>query len=176
MRRLTHALVAIVLLASAGSCRRAEKIKLEPTDESVPEISSAVHVSDPKSQAQLLRGFHELEQNAWRWTMRQFAVTLRTPDGAMQKGARLRLKFSIPEPVQQRVKAITLTASIAGQALPGETFSAAGDQEYAQDIPASMLQADAVTVDFTLDKFLPAGAMDGRELGVIATSISLETK
>ena len=48
--------------------------------------------------------------------------------------------------------------------------------EYTRDVDRKLLVGDAVNVEFTLDKFLPAGAIEQRELGVIATSVGFEAK
>ena len=32
------------------------------------QLSSAINVGDPRAAIQLLRGFHDIENNAWRWT------------------------------------------------------------------------------------------------------------
>ena len=51
-----------------------------------------------------------------------------------------------------------------------------GPYTFTADIPAELLTKDSVTVDFSLDKSIPAGAMDQRELGVIATWVGIESK
>ena len=56
------------------------------------------------------------------------------------------------------------------------TYTTAGDHTYSKDVPASALNTDAVTVDFALDKFLPPGTVDQRELGIVVTSIGFESK
>ena len=61
------------------------------------QLAAVVNMADPKSSVQLLKGFHDVEQNAWRWTMGKFSVTLRPPLNAPQKGATLVVKLSIPD-------------------------------------------------------------------------------
>jgi hypothetical protein len=179
MRRLS-AFWPVALLAAAlsvaGGCRRQPKAHVEATDEEAPTLSSIVHVADPRSAPQLLTGFHELEQNSWRWTMGKFSVILRPPGGAAQNGARLETKLSVPEPVIERLKTVSLTASIGDQALPAETYSKAGDYVYSRDVPASLLTGTSVVVNFALDKFLPPGQIDQRELGIVVITVGLEPK
>lgn len=165
----------MLMLAPAG-CKRKEKIRVEATDESMPSLQAMVHVADPRASVQLLKGFHETEQNAWRWTMGRFSATLRPPANAPQKGATLILKFSIPEAVIQRTQSMTLTANAGGTPLSGETYTKAGDYTYQRDVPASALAGDAVTVEFALDKFLQPGTVDQRELGVVVSQIGFEAK
>jgi hypothetical protein len=135
-----------------------------------------VHTGDPRAGIQLVKGFHEIEQNAWRWTRAEFGVTLRVPDGAASKGGALDVKLTVPDPVIKHVKSTTLTAKIGNIVLEPQTFTEARDYTYARDIPASALNAEAVTIDFSLDKFLPAGAVDARELAIVVTTIGLSSK
>src|SRR5438874_696322 len=169
-------LLCAVLMAGGAGCKRAKKTRVEATDEVGAVMESVVNVADPRASAQLLKGFHGVEGNAWRWTMGKFSVTLRSPLNASQKGATLVVKLSIPEPVIKNVKSTTLTANVNGAPIPGETYSKPGDYVYSKDVPASALGADAVSVEFALDKFIPPGAVDQRELGIVVSSIGFEAK
>jgi hypothetical protein len=166
---------AVLVMGGAG-CKRGKKTRVEATDESGPVLASVVNVADPRASVQLLKGFHDVEGNAWRWTMGKFSATLRPPLNAPQKGATLVVKLRIPEPVMDQLKSTTLTANVNGAPIPGETYSKAGEYTYSKDVPASALTADAVTVEFELDKFLPPGANDQRELGIVVSSIGFEAK
>jgi hypothetical protein len=180
MRRLIAEIPALLLVVALGwipsSCKQKEKPRADATEESPARIASQVNMADPKAAAQLLKGFHDPEGNAWRWTKGKFSVTLRPPLNAAAKGATLVLKFGIPEVLIQRLQSITLSASVNGTAIPGETYTKPGDHVYSKDVPASALTGDAVTVEFTLDKFLAPGAVDQRELGVVASSAGFEAK
>jgi hypothetical protein len=181
MRRLTlrkallAALAAALMLAPAG-CKRREKVSTETIEEPAPTLASVVHMADPKIVPQLLRGFHGVEGNAWRWTMGKFAVTLRPPLNAPQKGATLVAKFAIPDAVMSRTKSVTLSASVNGVSLAPETFTKTGDFVYSRDVAATALTAEAVTAEFALDSFLPSGAVEQRELGLVVSSIGFEAK
>ena len=164
-----------MLLAVAG-CRREEKIKLEATDESQPVLTNVVHAADPKTAMQLVKGFHGVEQNAWRWTMGHFAITFQVPAGAAERGATLALKFSIPDAAIQKLTKTAVSASIQKTVVGSTTYSAGGEQTFNADVPATLLKGDAVTVEFSLDPFMPAGSLYGRELGVIFVSSALEAK
>lgn len=167
-------ILAATLLTCA--CRREEKIKLEPTDESSPGLASTVHAADPKAAIQLVRGFHAVEQNAWRWTMGRFAVTFEPPAGAAERGARVSVKFSLPDAVLQKVKKTTLTASIQNTRIGSQTYTAPGDSTFNADVPGELLKGGAVTVEFALDSFLPGSATDGRELGIVFVSAAMDPK
>jgi hypothetical protein len=147
------------------------------TEEGGGALASVVHVADPKTAVQLVRGFHAVEQNAWRWTTGRFSLTLRAPAGAAEAGATLVLKFAVPDVIIDRLKAVTVTAVVNGRALPPETYSKPGEHTFSRAVPPEALAAEAVPVDFSLDKFLPPGAAgDSRELGIIVTTIGLEGK
>jgi hypothetical protein len=124
----------------------------------------------------LVRGFHPVEGNAWRWTTGQFAALLKPPAGAEKKGATLVFRFTIPDVVMQRLKPLTLTASVGGTALSPETYWTSGQQTYSRDVPAAALKGDSVIAEFALDKHLPPQGLDQRELGVIASMIGFEAK
>jgi hypothetical protein len=138
-------------------------------------VVSTVRMNDAKASTQLLSGFYAIENNSWRWTAGKFSVLLRTPLAAAQRGATLTLTFTIPDVVIQKLKDITLTASIDGMTLNSAQYKAAGANIFTADVPVAMLNTESVKVDFVLDKSL-APDVDKRELGIIATSVGLAGK
>lgn len=169
------ALAAALMLASAA-CNRRDKVRVEATEEEPPQLATMVHVADPRAASQLVSGFYDIEQNAWRWTAGKFSVLLRTPRQSAEKGAVLTLKFSVPEAVISKLNAVSLAASVEGAAVPPETYTQAGEFVYKRDIAPAVLARDAAKIDFSLDKCMAPGALDARELGVIVTSVALEAK
>jgi hypothetical protein len=133
-------------------------------------------MADPKSAGQLISGFHAIEDGAWRWTERKFVISLRPPASAAEKGAILDLKLTVPPPTAEKVGAVTLTASIGGTALTPETYSKSGEYNYRRDVPPALLAGDSVRVEFELDKAIPPGDPDIRELGVIVLRAGLESR
>jgi hypothetical protein len=77
-------------------------------EQPVPALATMVHVADPKTAGQLVKGFHGIEQNAWRWTMKDFSVTLGPPAGGVEKGGVLRLKMTIPDAVIEKVGPVAI--------------------------------------------------------------------
>lgn len=167
-------LVGCVLIAPG--CKRREPVQLQETDESPIVLSSTVHMADPTTAVQLLKGFHAVEQNAWRWTMGRFSVTFKAPAAANQKGATLVGKFTVPEAVIKNVKSTVLTASVSGKEIGSQSYDAPGAYTFTADVPSALFTSDAITVDFALSNFLPPGTGDGRELGIVASTIALESK
>ncbi|HVW86752.1 MAG TPA: hypothetical protein VHB50_18835 [Bryobacteraceae bacterium] len=179
MRNRSGCAVALaVLLLSSGACRGKHHRTTVQNDESEggPQIAAVVRTNDPATSAQLLSGFYGVEGGAWRWTAGKFSVLLRSPLGGAQRGATLHFAFTIPDVAIEKLKTITLTASAGGTKLKSESYSKPGPYTFTADVPARMLAADSIRVDFELDKSIPAGAVDQRELGVIAAAISIEAQ
>ncbi len=164
-------LFALLLLCSCGRRQAVAEAPLVQEEQAFSGLST-LHVADPRAAAQLLKGFHPVEQGSWRWTQKQFAVALKVPTPG--KPATLQLKFALPEPLLARLRSITLSASVNGVALPAETYTAPGDHVYSHPVPAAALAGDAARADFTLDKVLPPSTLDSRELGIVVTSVGLE--
>ncbi len=173
-RYLLAALSLTLLLALTGACtgkHNRSAVQNEEPDTG-PVMTSTVRMSDPGAGAQLLSGFYPVENGSWRWTAGKFSVRLRTPPAASQRGGALTLAFNVPEIVIRKLNKLTITASINGMALKSSEFEAAGSYVFSTDVPASMLGADSVKVDFALDKSMPPD-VDKRELGVVATSVGI---
>jgi hypothetical protein len=162
--------VAFVFLCA---CHSKDRIHVE-TDEGPPRMAAMLTMADEKTAPQLLEGFYGLEDKSWRWTAGHFSVLLGTPPRASQDGAVLKVQLSIPKPLIDRVKTTSLTAEIGGARLSPESFTQPGAFTFVRDVPAKALEEDSVRVDFSLDRFLPAGTVDGRELGLVVTSVGFE--
>jgi hypothetical protein len=171
MRRLLLA----ALLVAAPACKH-PRVHSTDTIEEAPRLASSVQMGDRGAAPQLASGFYDIESNAWRWTMQKFAVNLRPPARAAQQGAVLELHLTVPQPSIQKLGSITLSAAIGGAALAPETYSKQGEYIYRRDIPANLLAGDAVRIDFQLDKAMPPGDVDKRELGIVASSVGLVAK
>jgi hypothetical protein len=173
-RRAAIALGVCLLLAGCKS--RDKKIRVQQIDEDGATLASVIHMGDPKVAPQLLKGFYNIEENSWRWTAGKFAVALRPPRNAATKGATLHFKFVIPDAVLSRIKTTSLSASVNGTSLSPESYTQTGEFDYQRDVDGKLLAGDAVNVEFTMDKFLTAGMVEDRELGLIATSVGFEAK
>jgi hypothetical protein len=175
--RLALALVlAIGGAACTGKHNSVTVQNEEPPASTSQTLASVVRMNDPQTNKQLMKGFYGVEGGSWRWTAGKFAVRLQIPPGAAQSGATLNLNLNIPDAVLQKVGKITITGSINGMALKSAEFEKSGAALYSADVAQSLLTGDSVEADFTLDKSIPPGATDRRELGVIATSVALVAK
>lgn len=138
-------------------------------------MTSTIQMVDANTAGQLIRGFYSLEQNSWRWTAKKFTVALKPPPGASGKGAWLVLNFVIPDVAFDKLKGVTVSATSGAAAMTPASFTTPGKQTYRAAVPASALAKDSVEVEFTLDRVLRESEF-GRELGLIVTSVGLESK
>ena len=174
-RQILIAALPLVLAACAG-CDIGSPNLDGRTEEEPPRSAAEIQVADPRSTPQLVSGWYPIEQHAWRWTARRFAVNLRPPIQSANTGATLKLNFTLPDVVMSRFHSVTLSASVRGTRLAPETYDKPGKWAYARELPAALLQGREVRIDFELDKALPPGKVDRRELGLIADRVGLETK
>jgi hypothetical protein len=158
--------LAVALVFAPAGCKRKA---------SSGQMPSVVRMGDPNAEGQL-SGFYGIEASAWRWTKQNFSVVLAPPAGAAEKGAWLRVKVTAPDGLIAKLGAVTLAASVAGQPLGAETYSAAGAYTYEREVASQFLQGKYAKVDFALDKAMPPAGGDVRELGIVVVSAGLEPK
>ena len=171
MRSLSLTLILVPLLLAGTGCKRRHR---NSNQTQLPV--STIFAGDPNVSGQFARGFYQIEQNAWRWTGREFSVDLAPPLHADQKGAQLVMKFAIPDAVIQRLTSVQLSASIQGTKLEPQTYMKPGAYTYTRDLPADKLGDAVVQIDFALDHTLPPTGSDVRELGVIVNQVGLVSK
>ena len=177
MRRLKTAAILLLILAMAASgCKRRKHRAQAAAETGDVGLRSTLAMNDPRAGLQLIKGFHQVEPGGWRWTAGQFSVNLKTPPKAGQNGATLVFALSVPVPVIDKFKSVTLSAKINGLTLDPQTYTKSGEYQYVREAPAYALRQDTVQVDFSLDKYFAAGVLEARELGIIAKSIGLVAK
>ena len=169
MRSLWLTCILIPLLLAGSGCKRRHR-------NSGQLLASTIYAGDPNAADRLTQGFYQVEENAWRWTAKDFSVTLAPPLHADQKGAQLSLKLAVPDAVIQKFGSVQLSASVDGYKLEPETYNKSGKYTYTRDIPADHLKDDTARIDFSLDHALPPGDTDRRELGIIVSEVGLVAK
>ena len=167
-------LLLVTLAFAPLGCKRKKSVVQSAGEP--PTMASTVHMGDPQTATQLIGGFYGIEQSAWRWTARRFSVVLRPPFGAGQKGGTLQVRLTVPPVVVEKLKTISLSATIGVATLPPETYTQAGDYTYTRDVAPALLAGESVRVDFQLDKSMPPSGADLRDLGVVVLSAGLEPK
>jgi hypothetical protein len=166
MRRLIGT-VAVAALLLDLSCKTRKPRNEVLVDDTEAPVSSEVPANDSRVTAQLIRGFYELESGAWRWTMPKFAIRFLVPAGAREKGAILHCDVVLPEVIFKTTGPLALTATAGGQSFGAQPLGQVGDHALRYAIPPQALTTPTVTIEFSLDKALPPGAADPRELGLI---------
>ena len=164
-------LALVLLLALTVACRR----KRGDAAQSI-SLQSTIFAGDPTVGDQFAAGFYGAENNAWRWTAKQFAVDLGAPSNSRQNGAELFVKLAVPDAVMQKTNSIQLSASLPGLQLDPETYTKAGQYTYTRDVPAGKLSEGVVRINFALDHSLPPSESDPRELGIIVSEVGLTAK
>jgi hypothetical protein len=167
--------LAGLAMMSGSACKR-RAAKVETIESANDGLSTAVNMGNPEQAIHLVKGFYDIDQNAWRWTRSQFGVTLLAPKNATERGATLELKLTLPEAVFSRTGPVTLSAAIDGNSLPPLVMDKVGNYVYEREIPAAAFRTETATVEFSLDKFLASGVVEERELGIIALSAALLAK
>jgi hypothetical protein len=141
----------------------------------VREPVSKIDVAERRTSDQLLSGFYQAENGAWRWTMQEFAAALKPPQGAEQRGAILELQLYIPDSQIESIGPMTLSAATGGYVLDPEKFSKGGMYIYSRKIPREALATSLLPVKFCFDKAKASYTGDGRELAAIVSRIELLT-
>lgn len=168
-------LPALLLVVSCRPNRDLSQYTVEDPDS---HLVATIPIGNPKFEAQLKSGFHQIEEGGWRWAASKFVVEIKAPFASQKLGATLTLKGSLPEVLYSKTGPIQLSAKLNSTVLPPLKFKQAGDFVYEVEVSAKAMTASHILIEFTADKFLPPNTLpnDGRELALIVTSISLDTK
>ena len=175
MRDVVTYLLCLVVFAFAG-CSSNEPQLVHPIAESGEEVVllSTLDVADPRAVDQLVEGFHQLENGAWRWTAGKFSVVVKVPVSTSPQVLAVVFRLTVPEVVTQRLGPVTLAVQANGSSLGSVTYDQPGDYVFQKDLPPESSDQELVRLDFELDKALPPGDPDYRELAIIAHSIGLK--
>jgi hypothetical protein len=120
-------------------------------------------VLDPAWRVRLGAGWHDLEDQSWRWTGRRFSFSVYLDQPACVR--RLELDFIVPPAQLDRLGPITAACRVNGVQLASYLVSTPGRHTYAQAVRASV--ASMFEIQFELDKAYGPAEADLRELGVL---------
>ncbi|HEX5228223.1 MAG TPA: hypothetical protein VFW44_10960 [Bryobacteraceae bacterium] len=169
-RSLSLILILIPLLVAGSGCKRRNRGGQGQT------IASNIYAGDPNVAPHFAIGFYNVEENAWRWTAKDFAVDLSPPLHADERGAKLVMRMAVPDVVIQKEGSVQLSASVQGHKLEPQIFAKSGSYTFTRDIPAADLQNDVARIEFSLDHALDPTAEDHRQLGIIVSEVGLLAK
>ena len=139
---------------TTGATRGSEPARLDRDERAFCLIESRVC---PRYSVKLLEGWHPLEQSSYRWTERRFSVELRRPASFT---LHFNFKLMFPGPA-------TVSAAVNGIEVAPATFISEGDQSYRIELPRAVRGVSPIRIDFAVDKCLPAGGLDTRELALL---------
>lgn len=164
LRRILHRTGwSVAAYAATGDTRHSNPVS-SSNDERAFCLLESRFGSGFDRAAELLGGWHPVEEGGWRWTEKCFAIRV-----AGGYGSVLRMGLALPEALAAQICPVTLSATVNGVPVPPEVFSGAGSYLYARQLPPG----DGVEMAFTLDRALEPGEHDWRELGVIVTSLEI---
>jgi hypothetical protein len=116
----------------------------------------------------LLRGWHEPEQEGWRWSERIFAAVL---PAERDTNMALTLRFYLPEAVLSRTGPVQLRCAIDGDDLEPSAYDSPGNHTYSRRFHVGA--RDSVRVEFEASKCLPPEPTDPRERSLIVADLTL---
>ena len=135
-------LLLVVLLTSCGGPR-------EPSSPVQP-VHRLEFAAEETYEERLLGGFYPREKDTGRWTHQSFAVQLDPP--ITEDPIYLELAFTLPERLTAVSGSVTLSASMNGQDLGSETYSAKGTHLFFREMPKETSQGEPLEFEFELDR------------------------
>jgi hypothetical protein len=166
MRSISFTLILLPLLLVSGGCKRNHR----------GEVASTIFAGDPAFAGHFTEGFYAIEANAWRWTNKEFAVTLNPPLHSAERGAQLVMHLVVADAVIQHSQFVELSCSVEGLKLDPQVFAKPGSYTYTRDVPPDKLKGREVRIDFALDHAFPPTPPDIRQLGIIVSEVGLVAK
>jgi 2-polyprenyl-3-methyl-5-hydroxy-6-metoxy-1,4-benzoquinol methylase len=120
---------------------------------------------------ELLQGWHPPEGTGWRWTGRQFSVRADVKD--LRLARVLRMKVFVAEELSPAGDPVVLSIRANGRELTPACFEKPGVHTLVRMLDVST-EGD-LYLEFRLNRALPVDPEDGRELGVIVSSLVVDS-
>ena len=128
---------------------------------------SYLKLADVRTKAQLRSGWYGIEDGGWRWMSKQAAAVLRVPADAAPV---FEVHLFFPPDYQQRAGGpVTLSVLLDGRPLTHETYSQPGGYSLSIAVPRNRLTAPDATVALQLNRAMPPGGNEKRELGAVVS-------
>jgi cephalosporin hydroxylase len=173
-RPLVALYFVLVVAFASFACRRkdAAPSASSPRQEAAtpPAMVFELTVADPAFKDRLLRGFYDGTE-AWKWTGRQFAVSLDAPP-PLDAPTFLVLDFNAPDELMNEVREVTVTARVNGQSVGSQKYTSAGRYFLQVNVPPALLKRSPAEVEFELDHAAKDPNNNGRELGLIVVNVA----
>ena len=125
----------------------------------------SLRLADRNVGARLVKGWHQLEVDSWRWTERVFSVELPRPE--QPSHSTLEMDFAYPDVLKQAVEKIRITGRVEDAPLQDREYLSAGPHYYRMQVPESLLSKATILAEFELNGAIPPDSIDLRERGII---------
>lgn len=123
------------------------------------------------ANVELVDGWYPAEDTGgWRWTMQHFSVRVKF-EGDRSRSAKLVMRVFIPDVLVKKFGTLTLSPMFDGSPLEPAIFSQPGKYTLTRSLRPGGSEG---VLAFAVDKALSGEESDGRELGIIVSSISIE--
>jgi hypothetical protein len=130
---------------------------------------SYLNLGDIRSKAQLRAGWYGIEDGGWRWMSKRAEAVLRVP-ADVAPGFEIQLFFP-PGFMQRAGGPITLSVLLDGHPLARETYREPGGYRLAHTVTRELLTRPTTLVTLQLDRTVPPGESDRRELGTVVSRL-----
>ncbi len=128
-------------------------------------------VTDPIAGLDAPAGWHELEENRYRWTERYFGFAVAIPTGT--RSLHLKLQLLWPEISLRRFGPLQVTATLASVAAQTRIVEQSEPHWLEFVLPVPESAPPHARVEILLNHALPPEASDPRERGVAVDSLSI---
>ena len=118
----------------------------------------------PELHARPLDGWHDIENDAWRWTNRRFSLEVTLPQEPVAR--EFALKLVVPEPVLSATGTMAVHCHVGGIPAGELTCCSPGEIEFRGTFPPRNNRGERLKLEFTVDSgFSPQE--DRRDLGIV---------
>ncbi len=118
----------------------------------------------PELHLRLLKGFHAIERESWRWTAKEFGIEVTLPPTC--KFTNFALKLFVPDFLARESSPVKVHCSSEGEQAGTLTLDSPGLIEFRGIFSPRMLQKAAVPLEFEVESSYVAPG-DRRELGIL---------
>ncbi len=167
MKTLLAFVIGLGLLASAACGRRGapEAEKTAGRAPGAPAGFSYINTGDLRAKPQLIAGWHSIEDGAWRWMAREAEAVVLVPRRA-PANFELRLFFP-PDHMSKAGGPVIVSLLLNGALFAQETYAEPGGYVLRKPVPPGILAAGAANLKIRLNRAVPPGDVDKRELGAV---------
>ncbi|HUI56950.1 MAG TPA: hypothetical protein VLY04_18370 [Bryobacteraceae bacterium] len=136
--------------------------------QAVPRLSF-LNLGDLRSRPQLRSGWYGIEDGAWRWMAKEAEAVLRVPAGPPPM---FEMQLFFPPDFMQRAGGpVTVSVLLDGRPFAQETYPQPGGYHLLKPIRPNLLAAPATLVTIRLNRAIPPGDADRRELGAVVQGL-----